>query len=664
VTGTRAVLERRRLPLWILGAAVLAALAGVWRLGSGEAASESMPIATAKRGNLVVSVGGVGRIVQTRAPSEISISVGSSGSSSASGGSGTSTSTSTSATAPADAVFPRASGRMAKFFVKPGAKVVRGQRIAVLDDGGNAASAARLAQLDLRTALLELRQKRTSDPLKGIPATPAELAAGTAALTSAKARLARLLQPPRPADVSAVRLEIRRAQAELDLAIGGSATARADALRLAEESEELAEERLERILAPANPADIRAAELELKRAEADMATLQRPSVTPSPESLAAAQQAIAFALADLATAQRAADIEAIRAAQETLDDKLNDLAVLLRPGPTALPEQVAAAQLAIDAARAKLERLLAPPLQADVTAARVDLERAKADVRARKAGPSHAGIVAARQAITTARVKLAQLLGPPLRSDVTTAQLDVRKAQADLAVLRARGGPASPIDIGLSQLKVDAARARLASAEFARKLLTVRAPWNGVVTGLTTVRGAPVDPATPVVTVADLSRLSAIVDLSEFDAAQVRRGQSAAVSVDALGGKVYRGRVTFATPTGVNNGGVVIFPVQVGLVRTKGVKPGMNVSVRIVTARRNNVVQVPLEAISRDSEDRPLVTVISAEGDTKARRVRLGLPNNQNVEIVRGLRAGEQVVLPATEPEGEADSAEEAAPNA
>jgi RND family efflux transporter MFP subunit len=654
--GTRKVLGRR-MPLWILGAAVLAALAGVWHLGSGEAASESMPIATAKRGNLVVSVGGVGRIVQTRAPTEISVSVGGSGSSSPSGGGGGGGTT----TAPADAVFPRATGRLARYFVKPGTKVVRGQRIAVLDDGGNSASAERLAQLDLRTAQLELRQKRTSDPLKGFPATPAELEAGTASLTSAKARLATLLRPPRPADVAVARLEVRRAQAELDLALGGSAKARADAVTLAEHNEELAEERLERILAPANPADIRTAELELKRAEADLATLQRPSVTPSPESLAAAQQAVSFARADLAAATRAQDIEAIRAAQETLDDKLADLAVLLRPGPTALPEQIAAAQLAIDAARAKLERLQAPPLQADVTAARVELERAQADVRARKAGPSAAGVAAAQQAISTAQAKLAQLLGPPLQSDVKAAKLEVRRAQAELAVLRARGGPSSPLDIGLAKLKVDAARARLASAAFARRLLVVRAPWNGVVTGLTTVRGAPVDPTTPVATVADLSRLSAIVDLSEFDAAQVRKGLSAAVSVDALGGKTYAGRVTFATPTGVNNGGVVIFPVQVGLVRSKGVKPGMNVSVRIVVAKRSNVLQVPLEAVLRDDEDRPVVTVIGQEGDTKARRVRLGLSNNQNVEIVRGLRSGEQVVLPAMEEEGEADPAEEAA---
>ena len=420
----------------------------------------------------------------------------------------------------------------------------------------------------------------------------------------------------------------------------------------------MAENRLERTLQPVSPADISLAELELKRAEADLATLQRPSVTPAPEALLAAQLAIANARADLAAAMRASDNEAVRAAQDSLDSALTDLALLLRPGPTALPAQIAAAEFAIQSARTRLERLLAPPNPADVTAAELEVERAEEDVRTRKAGPSATAVSAARQAIVTARTKLDQLLGPPLRSDVTTARLDIRRGQAELAVLRARGAPASPLDIGLAQLKVDAAAARLASSQFARKLLTVRAPWGGVVTSLLTVRGAPVDTATPVATVADLSRLSASVDLSEFDAAQVTKGLNAVVSVDALGGKSFAGKVVFAAPTGTNTGGVVIFPVQVGLARSKGIKPGMNVSVRIVVAQRRNVLQVPLEAITRDPEDRPAVTVIDDEGETVLRRVQLGLSNNQNVQVVKGLRAGQQVVLPAIE--GEADPDEEA----
>jgi HlyD family secretion protein len=75
-----------------------------------------------------------------------------------------------------------------------------------------------------------------------------------------------------------------------------------------------------------------------------------------------------------------------------------------------------------------------------------------------------------------------------------------------------------------------------------------------------------------------------------------------------------------------------------------GVKPGMNVSVRIIVANRRNVVRVPLEAVSQDG-GAASVTVLTAAGKTAVRTVKLGLANNKEVEITRGLKPGERVVL-------------------
>jgi RND family efflux transporter MFP subunit len=233
------------------------------------------------------------------------------------------------------------------------------------------------------------------------------------------------------------------------------------------------------------------------------------------------------------------------------------------------------------------------------------------------------------------------------------ARLDIGRAEADLAVLRARGRPGSRFDIGLARLKVSAARARLASARFAGGLLTVRAPSGGTVTALLTVPGAPVDATTPIVAVADLDRLAVSVDLSEFDVARVRPGLRAVVSVDALGGKAFRGKVLFAALSGTGSGGVVTFPVRVGLAGARALRPGMNVSVRIIVALRRDVVQVPLEAVSRGEDERQVVTVLDDAGRTSPRRVTLGLANNKSVEIVKGLRPGERVVL--TDSQGEED---------
>jgi len=123
---------------------------------------------------------------------------------------------------------------------------------------------------------------------------------------------------------------------------------------------------------------------------------------------------------------------------------------------------------------------------------------------------------------------------------------------------------------------------------------------------------------------------------------------------DALGGKSFPGKVLFAALTGTNTGGVVTFPVRVGLAGSGGLRPGMNVSVRIIVAERHDVVQVPLEAVSHDEEDRAFVTVIDAAGETSPRNVTLGLEATKNVEIVKGLRPGERVVLPESQgPAGE-----------
>jgi HlyD family secretion protein len=591
---------RRALIALALAAAVAIVISlSVGQLQSAPAASESGASAKASKGDVVLSVGGVGRIVQAGRSAEIAVPAAAGGA--AAPASAGSASSAAAAATSASAVFPQATGHLARFLVARGQRVAAGQALALLDDRGSAAAAVAQARNDVAMALVDLRQKRTSDPLRGLPPTSAELAAARGAVTTARLRLARLLRGPRPADVSAARLDVKRAEADVETLLGGSPQAHADAILIAQHNVQLAQERLDRILAPPSAADVAVAQADVRRAESDLAVLSKPAVVGT------------------------------------------------------VPEEITAARAALDAARQKLARLLAPPSPADVTAARLDLERAQAELRRLEAGPSPAALAAARQALHTARARLNQLLGPPLPSDVAAARQEVFRAEADLAVLRARGGPASPLDVALARLKVVAAQLRLASARVSEPLLTVRAPSSGTVTALLTVPGAPVDPSTPIAAVADLARLAVDVDLSEFDVARVKPGLRAVVSVDALGGESFSGKVRFAALTGTNTGGVVTYPVRVGIAHADGLRPGMNVSVRIIVAKRLGVLQLPLEAVTRDEEDRATVTVIDAAGETSLRRVTLGLASNDNVEIVKGLRAGERVALPESQTQAEGD---------
>src|SRR5262249_19234939 len=170
------------------------------------------PTTAATRGDVVVSVGGVGRIVESRAEADIGVPSSTSVASSASSGSGASSSAGS--TAPGDAVVPRATRHIQRCLLVPGQGVKAHPAIALVDGGGAAASGVSQAENDLATARLELRQKRTSDPLNGLPATPAELTAGREAVVAARSHLAQVLRSARPADISSARSDIRRAQAD------------------------------------------------------------------------------------------------------------------------------------------------------------------------------------------------------------------------------------------------------------------------------------------------------------------------------------------------------------------------------------------------------------------------------------------------------------------
>ena len=54
---------------------------------------------------------------------------------------------------------------------------------------------------------------------------------------------------------------------------------------------------------------------------------------------------------------------------------------------------------------------------------------------------------------------------------------------------------------------------------------------------------------------------------------------------------------------------------------------------------------VPLEAVTKDNADRSVVTAIDAAGHTSVKPVKLGLSNNKSVEVIKGIQAGQRLVL-------------------
>jgi HlyD family secretion protein len=608
----------------IAGISVLAAACSVASGSSAEAGATEKAV----RDDIVVSVGGVGRIVQARAVTR------------APDTSAATTGTSTGTQPPANAVYPTTAGTIRNYVVVQGQHVAAGQPLLQLDDGGAAAAAVKQADDDVASASLELTQ----------------------------------LLGSHSADLSLAALDVRRAKADLETLLGGTPAARKRAISAAQRNVELAQSRLARVLAPASIADIRAGEADVKKAQADLAALTKPSPAPSAAAVDAAQEAVTSAKERLAKVTGPPDPVAVSAAQlEVAQAEAALEALIAREDPPVTQAELAVARAAIAAARAKRTQVSAPADAATVTAAETDVKRAVADLETltKKPPPSPEALAAARAALEAARLKLARLKAPANPADVKAAQLELRRARDDLTMLRlgpsaaaraaaeqavvasqAKADQLSSSPIEIARLKVQAAETRRATARTALGQLTVRSPVGGTVTAVLSSPGSPVDRATPVATVTNLDRLAVNVDLSEFDVAQVKLGQNATVSVDALGGKTFQGKVAFVALTGTDTAGIVTFPVRVTLPHYAPLKPGMNVSVRIVVAQAEDALLVPLDAVTRDGED-ATVTVVEDSGAETERPVELGLTNNESAQIVKGLKEGENVLLTEPVPAGE-----------
>ncbi|HEY0776362.1 MAG TPA: efflux RND transporter periplasmic adaptor subunit, partial [Gemmatirosa sp.] len=195
------------------------------------------------------------------------------------------------------------------------------------------------------------------------------------------------------------------------------------------------------------------------------------------------------------------------------------------------------------------------------------------------------------------------------------------------------------LDNGARQAMVarDLAAKRLADARLV-------APFGGTIARKLVETGATASTGTAVLTLVDLSEVDVRVGVSEADVGQLRVGQPATVEVPALG-RSLAGRVAHV--------GVVADPasrtyaVKVALPNAAGaLRGGMIATVLLPTARVRDAIVVPAAAVARDPDGATVVYVYTpADGRVRARQVQVGDARGADVEIARGLAAGEPVVV-------------------
>lgn len=237
---------------------------------------------------------------------------------------------------------------------------------------------------------------------------------------------------------------------------------------------------------------------------------------------------------------------------------------------------------------------------------------------------------------------------------VEQSRLEVIRLQEEVAKLeqqldKAREG-ARPEEINVLEAKIREARAGLERAKQQVSYGQVVSPADGSILSKDIQPGQMLSPGMPMFTIGRRDKLVVEAEVPEGNLWAIQVGQEARISGAVLHGKDYRGRVLWIAPVAEENllkNEEARFIVTLTLSQEEGqeLRPGMNVKVHF-TASSPNAVIIPADALVEKEGDTDVDTVWTVEGGKARRRtVRLGLKTEQLVEVVSGLKAGEEVIV-------------------
>lgn len=285
---------------------------------------------------------------------------------------------------------------------------------------------------------------------------------------------------------------------------------------------------------------------------------------------------------------------------------------------------------------------------------------------------------------------------------IAKQDFDQRKTAFDAAVAAADSAKShmasqkAQLDVVRSQL--DQSKAVLVRTKDILQKTTYTSPINGIVSYLPVRLGEYVVPGIQnangsfLMTLSDMSVVTSEVKVDETDIVNVKIGQEADVTIDAVPGKIFKGKVTeigsqavlrssglATTQTTTSNQEAKDFKVVVTLENPpENLRPGLSTTAKIKTAERKDVVAIPIQALavrsrkdldeaakSAKGEKKGSVTLaappVTASGDSKKdevqgvfvvngkkaffRPVETGISGVTDIEITKGLQQGDEIVV-------------------
>ena len=329
---------------------------------------------------------------------------------------------------------------------------------------------------------------------------------------------------------------------------------------------------------------------------------------------------------------------------------------------------VAGQQAAISAAKTDIASYVAAEktAEANLEHAKADLEQKKLDWD-RAQGLYKAGIMAKQD------------------YDAKKAAYDTDMASVSQAVAQLNQAKAQT-DSQRGHMQTQQATLR-ANEDLLNRTIAI-APFDGIVTnepireGETVVEGIQNAQGSTLMTLADMSVITAEVKVDETDIVNIKAGQPADVTVDALPGKVFKGHVTLVGDQAIlRSTGIATSQSTTGTEEAKDFKvvitldspsddlrPGLSTTAKITTAHKPSVLALPIQALTMHSPETPNagsgkveaatsgkpaqeqqgVYAIDKDAHGKLRAkfipVTTGITGATDIEVLTGLQQGQEIV--------------------
>lgn len=226
--------------------------------------------------------------------------------------------------------------------------------------------------------------------------------------------------------------------------------------------------------------------------------------------------------------------------------------------------------------------------------------------------------------------------GAVSQKDVTDARIALTQARDQYQMAQKQ------FDVQAAEGQLKAAKGKSTSAAAQLSYARIVSPINGVVTDRPIYPGETAPSGAPILTVMDLSQVIARAHIAQQEAAELKAGDPAKITVPGQGDN-FPGKVTLVSPALDPNSTTLEVWVQAANPGGK-LKPGSSVRVAIVSETVPKAVVVPVASILTGPDGATSVFTLDASNKPVRKSVKVGIRTATDAQITDGLSVGERVV--------------------